>query len=785
MSLVNNVLKYDWYFHRGDVQGVDAPIDDSWQKVRVPHDWAIEGPFDEENDKQYIGIEADGVDRMIQVGRTGGLPSYGVSWYQRNLNIDESLQGKRIYIDFDGVMSNSTVYINGVELGTRPFGYISFSYEVTDFVKFGEDNKLVVRVAPEAGSSRWYPGAGIYRNVYLRVENTTHVAKHGTYITTELHDGYANVNIETTISGDTIDYTLKTEVYAGECVVASKDTKLDSDVTKQTLKVENPNLWSVDSPNLYTAKSTLLKDGVEQSVYNTRFGIRSIRFDLKEGFFLNDEYMKLKGVCMHHDLGALGSAVNKRATERQLEILRNMGCNSIRTSHNPPSVELLDLCDEMGFLVLDEAFDEWRYAKVPNGYHKYFAEWAEKDLTDFIIRDRNHPSIIMWSIGNEIVDQTYADGKDTARFLTDICHRVDSTRPVTAGFNDSEAAIENGLAGEVDIPGLNYKPHLYEKYTKEHPEWIMYGSETESCVSSRGVYHFPVKEDIPSTIMEDLHLTSYDMTAPGWAYPPDREFEAQDRMKNILGEYVWTGFDYIGEPTPYYKEWPSRSSYFGIVDLCGLPKDRYYTYLAKWTYKDVLHIMPHWDFVERIGEVTPVHVYTNYNKGELFVNGKSQGMQKKNDTNEYTKNRLMWDDVVYEPGEIRVVVYDDNDNVAMEKIVKTSKAPAKIVATADRATIDADGDDLSFITLEVQDSDGNFCARANNLVDVEVTGAGELLAVDNGDQTSIKPFKRNQIECFSGKAVIIIRSKLNESGDIMIKLSSRGLESTDLTIKTK
>jgi beta-galactosidase len=439
----------------------------------------------------------------------------------------------------------------------------------------------------------------------------------------------------------------------------------------------------------------------------------------------------------------------------------------------------------MGFLVLDEAFDEWRYAKVENGYHKYFAEWAEKDLTDFIVRDRNHPSIIMWSIGNEIIDQRHADGKDTARFLTEICHLVDNTRPVTCGFNDSDAAIKNGLASEVDIPGFNYKPHLYEKYTKEHPEWIMYGSETESCISSRGIYHFPVKEDIPATLKDDIHFTSYDMAGPAWAYAPDREFEVQDRMKHILGEYVWTGFDYIGEPTPYYKEWPSRSSYFGIVDLCGIPKDRYYSYMAKWTDKDVLHILPHWDFEERIGEVTPVHVYTNYNKGELFVNSKSHGVIKKNDTNEYTKNRLIWDDVVYETGEIRVVVFDDDDNIAMEKTVKTSSAPAKIATYADREVIDADGDDLTFITIEIQDADSNFCARANNLVNIEVEGAGELIAVDNGDQTSIKPFKRNQVECFNGKAVVIIRSKLNESGNIVIRFSSCGLKSSEMIIKAK
>ena len=783
---MNKALKYDWYFYNDDLEGDKVTeIPDYFKQVRVPHDWAISGKFDIDHDRQYGEIIADGLlEKSDLVARTGALPFFGPAWYLRKITLDSQYKGKRIFLDFDGVMSNSTVYVNGTELGHRPYGYSSFSYEISNQVEYNKENIIAVRACPETSSSRWYPGAGIYRNVYLRIENPTHVAKNGTWVTTNIKGNQATINIETRINGPFDGYDLKTLIYEGEKLVAQDTLTLSSKVVKQTLQLDQYKLWSVENPFLYTAKSVLIKNNKDLPAYMTTFGIRTIDFHAKKGFFLNGESMKLKGVCMHHDLGALGAAVNKSGKHRQLKLLKEMGCNAIRTSHNPPSVELLDLCDELGFLVIDEAFDEWRYGKVDNGYFKYFDQWAEADLTDMIIRDRNHPSIIMWSTGNEVLDQSYEDGKDTARFLTDICHKLDPTRPVTAGFNNSEDAIKFGLANEVDIPGFNYKPHFYDRYTKEHPEWIIYGSETESCTSTRGVYHFPVEEQFPADLKDDLTCSSYDLVGPAWACSPDKEFDAQDRNPNILGEFVWTGFDYLGEPTPYRQEWPSRSSYFGILDLCGIPKDRYYSYQAKWSGKDVLHVFPHWDFEERIGKIVPVHAYTNFNKGELFVNGVSQGIVEKNDENIYTQNRLIWDDVIYQPGEIKVVVFDEKDQVAMERVTKTSQSPRKISALADRSEIRADGDDLAYITLSIVDELDSLCARANNPVDISIEGPGELVAVDNGDQTSLKPFLRNTIEAFSGKAVVTVRSIIDTPGNIVISLSSKNLEIKKIVIKT-
>jgi beta-galactosidase len=469
---------------------------------------------------------------------------------------------------------------------------------------------------------------------------------------------------------------------------------------------------------------------------------------------------------------------------RQLEILQEMGCNAIRTSHNPPAPELLDLCDEMGFLVIDEAFDEWAAGKVKNGYHRLFQDWAEKDLRAMIRRDRNHPCIILWSIGNEIREQGQKDGAKIAQWLTDICHDEDATRPVTAGFNNTDAAIKNGLAAAVDVPGWNYKPHLYKKYREEHPDWIMYGSETASTVSSRGIYEFPAEEEIPVKVRPSLHTSSYDLAAPKWATTPDKEFLAQEECEFSLGEFVWTGFDYLGEPTPYREEWPSRSSYFGIVDLCGIPKDRYYLYQSQWSEKSVLHLLPHWNWDGFEGKAIPVHCYTSYGQAELFLNGKSLGIRKKSGRSLYERYRLIWNEVTYEPGTLKVVAYDDQGVEVASKEIKTSGAPARIELQPDVQQLRADGDDLCYITAGIVDKDGNPCPTANCPVTFTVHGAGEFAAADNGDPTDTESFRSPTRSAFSGKCMLIVRSLSDRAGEITIEAVSNGLTGATATIKS-
>lgn len=805
------LLKYDWQFIHAEQEGAELPEfdDSSWETVRVPHDWAISGPFNRENDLQRTPVIEDGVEsEMIHTARTGGLPITGTGWYRKVLHIPAESKGKRIYIEFDGVMCNSTVYINGKEVGFRPFGYISFSYELTDHIKFGEDNLLAVKVNPEPFSSRWYPGAGIYRNVRLVTVDPVHVAYNGTYLTTpEVSSDKAKVNIKTEVvnqednnsnnnkektnsktkGGQTVALTTRIINPEGEEIIncISEENIVDRYTFEQKLTVKNPELWDIDDPQLYKAISVIKIDGREVDSYQTRFGIRTISFDNEQGFFLNGKQRKLKGVCQHHDLGPLGAAVNYRGIERQLEILQEMGCNAIRTSHNPPAPELLDLCDKMGFLVIDEAFDEWTEGKVGNGYHKYFDEWAEIDLRAMIKRDRNHPCIIMWSIGNEIREQLMQDGAKVGKFLTEICHDEDSTRPVTAGFNRSDEAIDNGLAATVDIQGWNYKYYLYEKYHEEHSDWIMYGSETESCTSSRGEYFFPVEEEEEAKIRPNHHVTSYDLAGPPWAYSPDYEFAAQDDCEYMLGEFVWTGFDYLGEPTPYRTEWPSRSSYFGIIDLCGIPKDRYYLYQSHWSDKQVLHLLPHWNWEGREGEITPVHCYTSFDKVELFLNGKSLGVKEKNPDEVFGRYRLIWDNVKYEPGTLKVVAYDQEGSPAMTEEVKTAGKPAALELKPDRETIAADGDDLCYVKVSIVDKEGNLCPRADNLINFFVDGPAEIVGVGNGDQTSLESFQANYRQAFNGKCMLILRSWKDQPGEIKVKAKSEGLADAEIVIGSK
>jgi beta-galactosidase len=776
-----------WRFFKGEAPGAEAPAfqDSSWRALDLPHDWAIEGPFDPKANPH-----------------TGALPIFGTGWYRKHFTVPDALKGRYLTVEFDGAMANSKVWLNGQELGGRPYGYIGFSVDLTPYLKFGgADNVLAVQLTPEDHSSRWYPGAGIYRNVWLDITGPVHVARWGTYVTTpQVSDEQATVQVKTEVRNRTNaadNVVLRTTVLdAGGKEVARQTNQMAlSAAATQTvatsLTVARPARWDRDRPYLYTLASEVVQGNRVVDRYTTPFGIRTIVFDKQKGFLLNGRYMKLHGVCLHHDLGALGAAVNRRAIERQLEIMKGAGVNAIRTSHNPPAPELLEACDRMGLVVMDESFDMWRIPKVPNGYAKYFDEWSERDVRDMVHRDRNHPSVIMWSIGNEIPEQSKPEGGAMAKRLTGFFHQEDPTRPTTSGFNNPEQAIKNGLAANVDLFGVNYRPGQYEQFQKAHPDWIFYGSETASCVSSRGVYHLPLVkyEKDPS-----LQISSYDIIAPPWAYCPDPEFTVQDKLPNVLGEFVWTGFDYIGEPTPYFNnaaaaatDWPARSSYFGIVDLAGFPKDRYYLYQSEWTTKPMVHVLPHWNWAGREGQNIPVMVYTNSEEAELFVNGKSLGRKKRlaeqveipvgfntsRDKKFLTRYRMLWQ-VPYAPGVLKAVAYKDGRQVAADE-VHTAAVPAKIRLVADHTAIAADGEDLSFVQVRVEDKDGNLCPAADNLIQFRVTGAGAIRAVDNGNAATTESFQADHRKAFSGLALVIVRGNRGQAGSIHVSATSAGL----------
>ena len=804
-------LKTGWRLFRGDHQdGADVALDDSdWEIVDVPHDAAIGGAFDRAADLQRTRVLEDGERKeRDHTGRTGGLPHVGQVWYRRVVHAPSGAAiGSRVLIEFDGVMSHSAVYMNGVHVGGRPNGYISFVCDVTDAFRFGEKNVLAVRVDNKPHASRWYPGLGIYRNVRLIVKAPVHIAHWGTKITTpEVSERRSTVRIEvavTNTSHDARDVELAIDILdmSGQSVArASKRAPVASQgehVFDLSLTLTQAKLWSVESPHLYTAVQRVLVDERVVDQVETRFGIRDIAFDADNGFRINGRRVQFKGVCLHHDLGSLGAAVNVRATERRLELLKEMGCNAIRTSHNPPDPGLLDLCDSMGFLVIDEAFDEWRDGKVPNGYSTIFDEWAETDLRDMIRRDRNHPSVVMWSIGNEVREQRRENGKEVAQFLTSICHDEDPTRPVTAGFNAAEAAIANGLADVVDIVGWNYEHDRYHQHRSNHPNWVVYGSETESCVSSRGEYYLPVRHS-QSVRRPSLHCNAYDTEATRWGCPAEVELAAQEANPYLLGQFTWTGFDYLGEPTPYYVEWPSRSSYFGILDLCGFPKDRYFLYRSVWSDEPTLHLFPHWNWEGHEGRVIPVHCFTSFDAAELFLNGRSLGVRRKARTRlesqdpagdgehlgwPFTRFRLMWD-VPYEPGMLTVVAHDDKGRPVMEKSVITAGQPAKIELVPDRSSIKADGEDLSFVTVKITDKAGNVCPRAENRVAFQIEGPGTLAAIDNGDPTSLEPFVGTNRRAFHGLCLATVRSRRDEVGRIRLSAAAEGLEGATVEIET-
>ncbi len=776
---VSNFCK-NWKFHLGDTDNAKDPaFDDSgWRTLNLPHDWSIEGEFSNDHPATPGG---------------GALPG-GIGWYRKKFTIPEADKDKLVFVDFDGIYQKSEVWINGHYLGIRPNGYISFRYELTPFVKFGTDENIIsVKVDnSQQPNSRWYSGSGIYRNVRLIITNKVFVDHWGTFVTTpEVSRQSARIIVNTNIRNDTkhdMQITLNTTIYdaKGEKVAV---TSSDGLITKQSIleinqdmTVIKPVLWSVENPYLYKAISTVEWEGTIYDEYETAFGIRYFSFTSKRGFLLNGKNLKIKGVCNHHDLGCLGSAINTRALERQLEILKEMGCNGIRTSHNPPAPELLYLCDRMGFIVMDEAFDMWKKRKNPYDYHLYWDEWYNRDLEDLILRDRNHPSVFIWSIGNEILEQWDSTGIEMAKELTAIVKNIDPSRPVTSACNDPNPWNNIIKSGALDLIGYNYHHEEFPDFHKKFPGQKFIAAETNSALATRGHYDmpsdsiraWPVRWDKPVKGNPDYTCSAYDNCRAGWGSTHEATWKVVKKHKFLSGMYIWTGFDYLGEPTPY--SWPARSSYFGIIDLAGFPKDVYYMYRSEWTDNPVLHVFPHWNWKE--GDNIDIWVYTNCREVELFLNDKSLGVKKKMPED----LRLIWN-VPYIEGKIKAVG-KTKDKEIISKEVKTAGDPAKIILSADRNTISADGRDLSFVTVSITDKESTLVPDASNLVKFEISGEGFIAGVDNGLQTSHEPFRADYRKAFNGLCLVVIQSN-ERAGKITLKAKSEGLEEASVVIEAK
>ena len=788
-------LNEGWQFTKGSE--ADAKV---WQSVRVPHDWAIYGPFDRANDLQEVAVEQNGeTEKTVKTGRTGGLPFIGKGTYRTTLEIPDTT-GRAFTLVFDGAMSNSKVKLNGKQVGAWPYGYNSFYVNLDNSDLRPGANDLVVELENYEKASRWYPGAGLYRNVHLIETDKVHIPVWGTYVTTpKVSKEYASVNLRLRIDGakqfekwpygDKVG--VKTVIYSPDGREVASDNSeyiARGQEFSQKFLVDNPSLWSPETPALYTARTTLSLDGKTVDTYETRFGIRRIEYIPRKGFFLNGEPTKFKGVCNHHDIGPLGAAVNRSALRHQIELLKDMGVNAIRTSHNMPAPELVELCDEMGVMMMVEPFDDWGFRpKSPNGYGAVFNDWAERDITNMVEQYRNHPSVVMWSIGNEVPSQWGPVGMEELQMLQGLVHKLDPTRPVTCGMDQIGSVLDNGFAAALDIPGFNYKPQFYDEIYSRLPQQLVLGSETASTVSSRGVYHFPVTlpgADCRHTETHpDNQSNGYDTETCSWSNTPDIDFARDDDHEWVIGQFVWTGFDYLGEPSPYDTDaWPSHSSVFGIIDLASLPKDRYYLYRSQWNKADTtLHILPHWNWKGREGQVTPVMVYTNFPKAELFINGKSQGMRQKNDSTLLNRYRLMWMETRYEPGELKVVAYDKDGNKAAEKVVKTAGKPHHLVLTPNRRSLRADGDDLLYVTVQVADKDGNLVPTDDRMVKFRVDGAGSFEATANGDPTCVLPFQNPGMKLFSGAATAILRSG-KTPGAVTLKATAPGVKPATLTI---
>lgn len=786
---------------------VKSDFDDSeWRHLNLPHDWAIEGPFN-----------------IDYNGSTGKLPYWGIRWYRKTLELSQDDAGKQIYLDIDGAMSYASVWCNGQYVGGWPYGYASFRLDLTPYIKAGQKNVLAIRLDNPDDTSRWYPGSGIYRNVWLVKTSPVHVEQWGTFVRNQQVDSEIavmemGVNIENH-AGKDVQVKLQTSVYlqgkdgrpVGEEVTQSmtKDIAIKKDSWSSArfqFKVDKPKLWDIDTPNCYVAVSRVFMDGKEMDSYETPFGIRTIEFTHNQSFMLNGQKVAIKGVCMHHDLGALGAAFNEVAAERQLRIMKEMGANAIRTSHNPPAPELVALCDRMGLMMQLELADTWQKGKRKNDYNLLFDDWSEADMRSLVRHYRNHPSVIMWSIGNEMPDQTTDQGVIIARNLTAYCHDEDPTRPTSLGCNKRDAVFRD-IVNQVDIFGLNYFHKTYPVFKEQNPTRRYHASETSSATSSRGEYFFPVTTDVNDS-RSGFQLSSYDMTTIGWGCAPEVQFKMNEEYPFMSGEFVWTGFDYLGEPTPYNKDLtnllnfsdpnelekarkeleelgkiktPSRSSYFGIVDLCGFPKDRYYNYKSYWR-PDVptVHILPHWNWEERIGEITPVHIYTSGDAVELFLNGKSLGRREK----AHSYDRLTWDDVRYEPGSLKAIAYKNGQKWA-EELVETTGKPAALQVTAEKTELKNDGTDLSFIRVAVVDSQGRVVPRSKNHLKFSVTGPAEIIATDNGDATSLLPFQLSERDAYNGLALVILRSQYMKQGKVVLTVESKGLPKQKIALKVE
>lgn len=787
------LLEKGWKFTKGEVRNAEMPAfnDAKWETVDIPHDWAIFGPFDKNNDLQNVAVTQNfETQASLKTGRTGGLPYVGIGWYRTTFH---STPGKQTTLIFDGAMSEARVFVNGKEACFWPCGYNSFYCDVTSLVnEDGKNNTLAVRLENRPQSSRWYPGAGLYRNVHVVTTEKIHVPVWGTQITTPyVKDEYASVCLRTTIlnAGKT-ELTVVTDIMDADGQVVS--TKTNKGVINhgqpftQNFIVERPKLWSPETPVLYKAVSKIYSGDTLLDTYSTRFGIRTIEYIADKGFYLNGKRRKFQGVCNHHDLGPLGAAINVAALRHQLTLLKEMGCDAIRTSHNMPAPELVELCDEMGFMMMLEPFDEWDIAKCDNGYHRFFNEWAEKDMVNMLRQYRNNPCVVMWSIGNEVPTQWSPEGYKVAKFLQDICHREDPTRPVTCGMDQVKSVLANGFAAMLDIPGLNYRAHLYDEAYERLPQNIILGSETSSTVSSRGVYKFPVERKA-GAMYDDHQSSSYDLEYCNWSNIPDIDFARAEDHEWTIGQFVWTGFDYLGEPSPYdTNAWPNHSSMFGIIDLASIPKDRYYLYRSVWNKEaETLHILPHWNWEGREGEKTPVFVYTNYPSAELFINGKSYGRQTKhkNGTVE-NRYRLMWHDAVYQPGEVRVVAYDEQGNPVAEKTIRTAGKPHHIELVTDRSSLQADGKDLAYVTLRIVDKNGNLCPNDGRLVSFKVKGAGKYRASANGDPTCLDLFHKPEMHAFGGMLTVIVQSG-EKTGEIELQATAKGIKTGTIRIPVK
>ena len=815
------ILK-EWEFRKGhDIESAEG-----WEKVSVPHDWAIYGPFDKANDLQTVAVTQNGETVATEkTGRTGGLPYMGKGAYRRSLEVAAAeLDGRRHILLFDGAMSEAQVFVNGEKVCFWPYGYNSFHCDVTDQLNAGT-NDIAVLLENRPQSSRWYPGAGLYRKVRHITLPQIHVPVWGTYVTTPyIGQEYASVRIKTKVNGveDNTAVTLRTRILdaKGQVVACSTDTRpIHNGEIEQNITVTAPELWSPENPALYFAETEVCTGGAINTDWNmsrpqisiahgdklqdkvtTRFGFRTIEVRPHKGFFLNGQMRKFRGVCLHHDLGPLGAAVNMAAIRRQLTILKDMGCDAIRTSHNMPAEELVELCDEMGFMVMCENFDEWDIAKCENGYHRFFNQdsgngviWAERDMMNMLHHFRNNASVVMWSIGNEVPSQWKEEGVKVAAWLQGLCHKEDPTRPVTCGMDQYNSVVLNGFAEQLDIVGFNYKVDRYIPAYEILPQGLILGSETASTVSSRGVYHFPAK--LGAAIMhEDHQSSSYDTEFCWWSNIPDNDFAADEDYPWCIGQFVWTGFDYLGEPSPYDTDaWPNHSSVFGIVDLASIPKDRFYLYRSQWNKTDeTLHVLPHWNWEGREGQSTPVFVYTSYPSAELFINGVSQGIRTFAqadgktpclDAEAMKRFRLIWD-TVYEPGELKVVAYDADGKPAAEKTVRTAGKAAAIKLTPDRSVLKADGEDLCYMNVSIVDKDGNPVPADSRSVKVKVSGAGSFKAIANGDPTCLESFQEPQMHLFSGQLTVLVQSGTDE-GDITVEVSGKGVKKAVITIRAE